>query len=210
MLWSILRLFFIFLSSTSVFGLSEPKEPAVPTVKRFEVKKSRTTKPNKKKIEPGVSRLVHVTLGSDDTLKGHIAVPLRLQFKHYKNGFIYTKKVNADEIKSIVISSYHYQLSSRKQGVKYYHFEPGKIRLSLHNGRTYEVGRLFKFLRQFKIETIDGTTTLYSFFADSYHPKKGWSEVVSKNLSYHKSIPHPQSVKKVQFIPEGSTTAAGD
>ncbi len=79
-------------------------------------------------------------------------------------------------------------------------FKPSRTKILMKNKEKFRLNYLFKFLYQFDIHTSNGTTTLYSFFADEFDKTKGWSEVDSKDETYHRNKPHPQSIQKIWFF----------
>ncbi len=147
------------------------------------------------------TRLVKVTLelGTGDRLQGSIEVPLQAQFSHHKNGLTYVKSVSPEELKSVRILSYRIKHRHENEESAFYEFEPDEIEITLTNRKTYLVSHIFPFLRKIEITTTDGTTVLYTFFADSFLKESGWEEVASDDPNYHRTNPHPQAVRAVFF-----------
>ncbi len=175
-----------------------PQEPNSPTV---ESSKENTTATHLKKTKDEKIRVrVKVLLGSGDELNGFIQTPKTLKFKHYRNGFIYRKKIFTHDISLIEIVSFQKNLIRTKKSWKFYEFKPSLIKITMKNKENFRLNYLFKFLYKLEIETSNGVTTLYSFFADEFHKMKGWSEVSNKEATYHDNNPHPQSIQKIWFF----------
>ena len=181
------RLVFIFLSG--VYALNAIKYPVTPSVPS--IPGSSNSNGTKKKI-PTTEQYVKVTLGSGDSIQGNIQAPVEIRFKHYKSGLVFQKTITPADLKSISVQRYAYQNPKKKEHSTYYQFEPDKVEITLKNGRSYTLPYLFNFLRMVNIDTPDGKTTIYSFFADTFDEKKGWSEVESKDPRYHLNAAHPR------------------
>jgi len=194
-----------FSFALAFYGIRYPVEPTVPTV-NGSAAGSTSAKKRKKKIQ-FISQRVRATLGSQDTLVGTISAHKSITFRHYKNGLFFTKKIGPAEIKKIRVTRYSYKLIKRTKRGKLYQFEPAEINLVLKNGRSYRLSKIFSFLRKFRIETIDGSTWLYTFFADTYDKKKGWDEVASKSFHYHRTKPHPKAAVEIVFSASAETTS---
>ena len=190
--------FFFIISTNAIRYPITPQEPSSPTV---ESTGDSTTSPHSKKPkDEKITIRVKVFLGSGDELNGFIQAPKELKFKHYRNGFIYRKKIFTNDISLLEIASFQKNLIRTKKPRKFYEFKPSLIKISMKNKKKFRLNYLFKFLYEFNIQTSNGTTTLYSFFADEFHKIKGWSEVSSKDDTYHKTNPHPQSIQKIWFF----------
>lgn len=143
---------------------------------------------------------VTVYLGSGVSINGKIEIPPEIIFKHTKEGIEYKKKITPAEILEIEILSYRIKnKNSLQNGSTFYEFEPERVKLILRNGREYFFTTLFSFLKIIKLDTPDGKTRLYTYFADTFEPKKGWEHVQNKNRDYHKDKPHPNCVVRLKF-----------
>ena len=196
--------FFVLLAS-QVFSIrypvtpSEPKSPAVETQNPG----MKTTVKKKDEKVPKTKVRIKVFLGSGDELNGSIQAPEKLKFKHYKGSLRYQKTIAVNDISLIEILSFKKNLIRKKGLSEFYEFKPSRIKILMKNKNQFYLNYLFKFLHRFEIKTADGTTTIYSFFADEFNPTRGWSEVESLKKDYHKHNPHPRSVKTLWFF--GST-----
>lgn len=139
---------------------------------------------------------VSLKLGSGDEIQGTITMPESITFSHQKNGLTYSKTIRPTQLKKIKINEYR----SRKSSGNFWEFEPESTTLITQDDRDFTIAGIFPFLRKIVIETPDGTTTLFTFFADSWDDKNGWSEVASKDRYYHKKNPHPQAVKEITIL----------
>ena len=176
-----------------------PVEPKTPSVEGYKKPASKSTTTKKLKV---VEQDIYVKtiLGSGDELAGSVRIPEKIEFKHYKNGLIFKKNLLIEDISSIEIQSFRKKLLWKKEKISFYEFKPSKVKIITKSKNEFIIDYLFKFLHKFSIQTYDGITTLYSFFADEFHQNKGWSEVESKEISYHDNKPHPKSVKKIIFF----------
>lgn len=168
-----------------------PVEPSYSDTKA-EAQKENTT--NVKRYE------VMVILGTTDEIRGTISVPESISFKHYKNGLLYEKTIEPEELQSVAILEYSKSEAGSSGTKKFFKFEPSLVEVKLKDGTNYKVEKIFAFLKSFVIETVNGKTKLYTFFGDSYETKKGWNDVSSKDPEYHKNRPHPASVRKILFL----------
>ncbi len=180
------------------FSISYPVTPLLPKNPKLDGKSNTPTNkvPSKAKKEIKVA----VILGSGDEIYGKIQSPKSIHFQHYKNGLLYKKKITPQNIDFIKILRFKKKEISRSKSSIHYDFRPDKVMLVLKDKKKYYLDFLFSFLLKFKIDTSDGTTTLYSFFAGHFTPSKGWSGVESKDIDYHNENPHPRSVQKIKFI----------
>ncbi|MDH5721355.1 MAG: hypothetical protein OEZ13_12180 [Spirochaetia bacterium] len=180
----------------------EPKEPSV----GYEEKKKKRKDQNEN--EDKIQIQAKVTLGSRDEISGFIYLPQTIAFRHYKNGLIFEKKLFIKEIEYIEVLEYSQKKIKESPKESLFEFEPSRVKIKLKNKKEYYLDAIFNFFRNFSISTVDGTTNLYSYFADTYNAQTGWKEVESKNKNYHKKKPHPQAAVKIEIIDLPS--AAGD
>ncbi len=189
--------------SLSVHSIRYPVTPYEPSSPKIESTKEDSSDTISTKIKITKNKIrIKAMLGSGDELNGFIMGPKEIKFKHYRNGFVYQKTITLTNIAFIQIISFQQNLIRRKGTYSLYEFKPSKIKIQMKNNNQFELNYLFKFLHQFEIKTINGTTTLHSFFADEFHKIKGWSEVESIKDDYHRYNPHPKSVKKILFFEE--------
>ena len=180
-----------------------PNEPKTPLVEGYEkTDSSKTSKKPNQTIDQKFQKEIHikVVLGSGDELTGFIKAPEKVRFEHYKNGLVFKKTMQVEDISSVEIKSFQKELKWKKKAQYFYEFKPFKIRILTKDKNEFFIDYLFQFLQKFKIHTSDGVTTLYSFFADEFNEEKGWSEVASNERSYHDHMPHPQSIRKIIFF----------
>ena len=195
---------FFGLLESQVFSIRYPVTPSEPKSPAVETQNPGTTTVKKKDEKaPTTKTRIKVFLGSGDELNGFIQAPEKLKFKHYKGGLTYQKTISVNDISLIEILSFKKNLIRKKGSSEFYEFKPSRIKILMKNKNQFYLNYLFKFLHRFEIKTTDGTTTIYSFFADEFNPTRGWSEVESLKKDYHKHNPHPRSVKTLWFF--GST-----
>jgi hypothetical protein len=195
---------FIILASSLMIILSEstrsdeiplptyPVEPVYSDVKND--KKDADAK------ETGIMVEVMVILGTSDEVRGTISLPDRIYFKHLKNGLLYEKTISAEQLQSLNILEYSQSSAATTGNRKFYSFEPALVEIKLNDGSVFRIDRIFTFLKSFHIDTVNGRTKLHTIFGDSFENGKGWANVESKDPDYHKSRPHPASVKKIIFL----------
>lgn len=179
-----------------IFPVSYPITPSEP-----EVPGATSDSGNKKKETKKIQLIevqIKVRLGSGDQLEGIAQLPTSIRFRHYRSGLYFEKTVSPNEIEEIEIEQWGHE--GQIESGKSINFEPVKMKIKLRNGLICNVEGIFPFLRKFKIETDYGETTLFTFFADTWQDKKGWSEVESTDKKYHLNKPHPQSVKKIDIV----------
>ena len=179
-----------------------PKTPKEPYV-NDELNTTKTDKQSPKKVKKALKAVrVMITLGSGDTLYGTVDLPEKISFPHYKNGFFYHKTVKIQAIKSIAILQFNKSiLATNKLGTTY-EFKPNKYLIILNNGSQYITKKSFHFLSKVKLHTEDGLLVLFSFFANTFHKKRGWSEISGKSPDYHLTNPHPKSIHTIKFLQE--------
>jgi len=176
-------------------NFDEPKDPNTPHVSDVSQKETKDAKKIKQKKE---TVQIIAILGSGDEVQGEIKLPEKITFRHYKNGLLYTKTVGVHNIKTITVTAYREHKVRKTKKNTYVEFEPDDIEITLTNGNKYYINGMFDFLRSFPIDTPDGRTYLYTFFADTY--KKGWAGIKSKDRKIHKTMPHPAAVRKIRFL----------
>ena len=179
--------------SADRYTVQLPKEPIVPTI---ETSQQKSTKKNNVKT---MQLSIIATLGSHEKVKGEIFLPERIEFKHIKKGLIFKKEIQPSQISFIQINSYSYRIIKKRAKETLYEMRPNAVSIKLKNGRIYTLNYIFKFLEKFSIITEDGTTTLFTFFADTYHHNKGWLHAKKKSYHYHKKSPHEKAIYKISF-----------
>ncbi len=116
---------FIFYVSfgSSTNAIRYPVTPQEPNSPKLEAPKGDTTSSSTKeqKIEKTAIQ-IKALLGSGDELNGTIQAPQELKFKHYRNGFIYRKKIQTNDISSIEITSFQKNLIRTEKSQKFYEF----------------------------------------------------------------------------------------
>ncbi len=188
------------LPLVSIAAVRYPVSPAEPKVAGNESPVGKKKSPQTQNIPVHVS----LKLGSGDEIQGTIAMPENITFSHQKNGLTYSKTIRPTQLKKIRINEYR----SRRGSGNFWEFEPETTTLITQDDRDFTITGIFPFLRKIVIDTPDGTTTVFTFFADSWDDKTGWSEVASKDRHYHRKNPHPQAVKEITIL--GTPSAAGD
>jgi hypothetical protein len=195
---------FIVLTSILVIFLSESVRadeipmPTYPVEPVYSDVKSDKKDPETK--ETGIAVEVMVILGTSDEVRGTISLPDRIYFKHLKNGLLYEKTISPEQLQSLNILEYSQSSATATGNRKFYSFEPALVEIKLNDGSVFRIDRIFSFLKSFNIETVNGKTKLHTIFGDSFENGKGWANVESKDPGYHKSTPHPASVKKIIFL----------
>jgi len=194
------KLLLIYLLSTSSYSamarnFEGPKDPNDPKVADVSEKKSKKINKVQKKMD---SVQIIAIFGSGDEVQGEIELPEKITFRHYKNGLMYTKTVGVEEIKTITVLNYREAKVRKGKKNTFVEFKPDNIEISLTNGSKYFITGIFDFLRKITIDTPDGRTYLYTFFADTY--KKEWAGIKSNDRNIHKTIPHPAAVQKIRFL----------
>ncbi|MCS6984880.1 MAG: hypothetical protein NZM25_07145 [Leptospiraceae bacterium] len=190
------RLVLLVLSMTwgSTHAIRYPVTPSEPSIPQEE---------SKKRKEGQVSLLkVKVKLGSGDELFGEISLPSSITFSHYKNGLLFRKTLRPEEIKKIRILSYRESRAS----ASLFEYEPERTQILTKDLQEFYISGIFTFLRKIEIETVDGKTTLFTIFADSWDEKSGWREVASRDRHYHQKHPHPKAVYEIEI--EGEVARA--
>ncbi len=201
-----LTLLLTLLAFGSLEAVRYPIEPISPKIPNGGQSNKTQPAKKKKKVEQ-IAHRVSVMLGSKDVLNGTIQANRVITFQHYRSGLLFTKTVSPADIKTLRVRKYKYRLLGKKSKNKTYEFLPAEIELTLSNNRKYYLTKMFSFLNRFKINTIDGDTTLFTYFADTWVPKKGWSEVTSREFNYHQQKAHPQAVVEINFSPESRAGA---
>lgn len=133
---------------------------------------------------------VEVVLGNGKKLKGKIEFPESITFEHQKDGLVYKLMLLKNQLKRIKVQSYNMTVLQRRENIPY-SFVPQKILIETKDGRQYFIETLFPFLKKFTVLTVDGRTMLFSYFADTWKAKGGWTEINEKNFNAHKTIAHP-------------------
>lgn len=192
--------FLLLFITTRICAITYPVSPAEPTVSGETTKKQKSLSPKTNNIAVNV----RLKLGTGDEIEGTIAMPNEITFSHVKNALTYNKTLYPWELKKITVNEY----AARQGDNGLIEFEPASITITTTNKREYLVQGIFSFLKKITINTVDGSTTVFTFFADKWSDKTGWAEVSSKDKNYHRKNPHPQAVHEITIL--GVPGAAGD
>lgn len=206
-IWKFFFLMFFFMS---FFGLinfrllafsnnltlpSLPVSPKVPVQKQSE-QTQKATAENKETYSKTDAKnekentLVEVILGNGKKLKGKIEFPESITFEHQKDNLTYKLTLLKSQLKRIKVQVYNMTVLQRRENIPY-SFVPQKVLIETKDGRQYFIDSLFASLKKFTVLTVDGRTTLFSYFADTWKSKGGWTEIGEKNFDAHKTIAHP-------------------
>ncbi len=175
----------------------QPQEPVVENTKNPGSQNKKLLKSSKTREQ--CLQYVTISLGSQDEIHGKVSFPKEISFSHYKNGLLYHNKVSCKQLASIKIMQLRYIKLNTIKNMTQYEFRPELYKVSLKNKKTYLTRDTLKFLLTLQVNTSDGKVTLFSFFSDTFSKKNGWTEVHSKDLSYHEKHVHPQSIAKIDF-----------
>jgi len=186
------------LHTQNILPVSYPVEPTVPVVKQ-PVSESTSGKEVIKNASENLKIAITAYLGSGNQINGIISLPSEIYFTHNKNGIIYKKKITPVDIAEITILEYVVKNSDEQGEVHFYEFEPSFFEIKMKNGLKFYPDQFFSFLKTFEIETVDGTTTLFTFFGDNFNKKTGWESKPGTVFSYHKKSGHINSVFKILF-----------
>jgi len=191
----------VYLSISVAAGPNLPQNPANPASPAMAEKKK--PKPADDEILIQLETIVY--LGSGDDLEGTILFPEKISFKHYKNGLVFDKTVSPLDIREIKVLEYSGSSDDPENSDKrFFEFEPSSVQLTLWSGQTFILDGIFPFLKNFEITTHDGKTKLYMIFANTFTKKDGWSEISSKDINYHNTLPHPQAAYRIRILREGN------
>lgn len=184
--------------------ISLPSYPVDPSYPQVQPGQQNQKTGDTKNQNPSASVKIEVIaiLGTSDEVRGYVMLPEKISFKHYKNALVYEKNIVPDDLQSITIQEYSRQgdNASGKNKITFYQFEPSAVEIKLKDNSIYRIQKIFSFLQRFYIDTNNGRTRLFTIFGDSYEKSKGWRDVESKDPEYHRTQPHPASVKKIIFL----------
>jgi hypothetical protein len=180
---------------------SYPVDPDFPQVQQNPRNRQNKTIESKNQTPTATMKVeIIAILGTTDEVRGYILLPEKISFKHYKNGLVYDKNISPDELQSINILEYTKVDDGNKGKVSFFQFEPSAVEVKLKDNSSYRQQKIFSFLKSFYIDTNNGRTRLFTIFGDNYEKSKGWRDAESKDTDYHRTHPHPASVKKIIFI----------
>ena len=176
------------------------KEPISPTEPEVNDAASTDRTPDLPQSKPEPLPEVRIFLGSGAMIEGKIEMPAQFVIKHTIDGLQYEKNVSPADLLEIEILTY--RIKDRRElneGKIFYEFEPDQVKVTLRNGRQYFFTTIFPFLRKLEVVTIDGKTTLYTYFGDTFDQEKGWEQVPNRDPASHQNKPHPHSVVRIRF-----------
>ncbi|EOQ89218.1 hypothetical protein LEP1GSC202_1806 [Leptospira yanagawae serovar Saopaulo str. Sao Paulo = ATCC 700523] len=151
-----------------------PKEPNLPTMPNDESKEPRNARGEKESAE---SKVLNVTLCDGRTVRGESTSGSQtIHFEHTKDGILYKKKLNVNELDSIKIDSWEFKLKREEKKGTTYEVLPKKIRIRTKNGEVFykETGLSDLKLLNIEIKNNNGETTVFTYWVDLKFPDGKW------------------------------------
>lgn len=149
-----------------------PKEPNLPVI-------SGESEPRNARgeTETKETRVLSLTLCDGRTVRGEGSVAKGpLVFEHQKEGILYKKKLNPNELESIRIDSWELKLKSEDKKGTSFEVLPKQIRIRTRNGEIYykDTGLQDLKLLSVDIQNQNGETKLFSYWMDLRYPDGKW------------------------------------
>lgn len=151
-----------------------PKEPSLPSLPSEETKEPRNARGDKDSGEP---KVLNLTLCDGRTVRGESSSGSQsIFFEHTKDGILYKKKLNVNELDSIKMDTWELKLKREEKKGTTYDVVPKKIRIRTKNGEVFykETGVSDLKLLNIEIKNNNGETTLFTYWVDLKFPDGKW------------------------------------
>lgn len=151
-----------------------PKEPSLPSLPSEETKEPRNARGDKDSGEP---KVLNLTLCDGRTVRGESTSGSQsILFEHTKDGILYKKKLNVNELDSIKMDTWELKLKREEKKGTTYEVVPKKIRIRTKNGEVFykETGVSDLKLLNIEIKNNNGETTLFTYWVDLKFPDGKW------------------------------------
>jgi len=180
---------------------SPPQEPTVVAPRVDAGEKAGAPKRTKKTEKVATILLkIKIHLGDKTQLMGEVEIPESYTFTHKKGQLSYTQTIAASAIRELMIEGYRgHKAADTKEG-EVVEFEPSRVRVEMKDGQAYNLGYLFKPLRQIKVKTADGNVTVFSFFADTWQKKNGWRDRGGEEFVLASKRAHPGAYTRIEYF----------
>ncbi len=207
-------LLLIFINSvygnTNDFKIKEPTEPKIAdyntSVKTNNTKKTSDFVKAENKNNNLYVYKVTLIFGDKTVLTGITSFPRNsIRVSHVKKGFLFRKRLEFSKMRSLKILEWKPELI--KQGstkkVLLYYFYPYKCEVIDKKGEKYKYEGDLKFLHKLVLTNSDGSTDVYSYFADYWYitgkDRGYWKN--SKSTLFYTPFKHPlkRVIKRINF-----------
>ncbi len=170
-------------AETNSFTIKEPKTPVVSGEEKS-TNKIKSNIPERNKSDNNLYIYKVTFIFADKTILSGITSFTKnsLRVTHIKKGFLFKKRLDFGNVRSIKILEWQPNLIKGKSNSKslLYYFYPYKFEIIDKHGNKYKYKGNVDFLNKLILTNNDGSTEVYTYFADYWN-------ITGKNIGYWKN-----------------------